>query len=130
MYPELFTIPGTSYAVSTFGVMMAIGFLTAYGMTSHCMGERGLDVEAAPNILIWIMLGGVGGSKIYFAVDVWLREGLPFFDLPNMAEKKWGASSEAATLCSADRVSGASPARSAELHPGAPPPPWSKSVPL
>jgi phosphatidylglycerol:prolipoprotein diacylglycerol transferase len=81
MYPELFTIPGTSYAVSTFGVMMAIGFLTAYGMTSHCMGERGLDVEAAPNILIWIMLGGVGGSKIYFAVDVWLREGLPFFDL-------------------------------------------------
>ena len=24
MYPELFTIPGTSYTISTFGVMMAI----------------------------------------------------------------------------------------------------------
>jgi len=81
MYPELFTIPGTSYSISTFGVMMAIGFLTAYAMTSRCMEEQGLDVEAAPNILMWIMIGGVGGSKLYFAIDVSIREGIPFFDL-------------------------------------------------
>lgn len=81
MYPELFTVPGTRYTISTFGVMMAIGFLVAYWITRRRMVEEGLDPDTAPNILIWIMLGGVGGSKLYFAIDVWLREGYPFFDL-------------------------------------------------
>jgi phosphatidylglycerol:prolipoprotein diacylglycerol transferase len=81
VYPELFTVPGTGLTVSTFGVMMAVGFLAAYWITVQRMMEIGLDPEQAPNILMWIMLGGVGGSKLYFAVDVALREGLPFFDL-------------------------------------------------
>ncbi len=81
MYPELFTVPGTSYSVSTFGVMMALGFLAGYWITIRRMTEEGLDPEPAANLLIWIMLGGVGGSKLYFAIDVSLREGLPFFDL-------------------------------------------------
>ncbi len=33
MYPELFTIPGTQYTISTFGVMMAMGFLVGYWIT-------------------------------------------------------------------------------------------------
>ena len=33
MYPILFTIPGIDYPISSFGVMMAIGFLTAYWLT-------------------------------------------------------------------------------------------------
>ena len=81
MHPVLFTIPGTHYPVSTFGVMMAIGFLVAYWITFRRMEEEGLDTEQAANLLIWIMIGGVGGSKLYFAVDVSLREGLPFLDL-------------------------------------------------
>lgn len=81
MYPTLFTIPGIEYPISTFGIMMAMGFLVGYAMTRYRMVEEGLDPEATPNILIWIMLGGVGGSKLYFAIDVWLREGYPFFDL-------------------------------------------------
>ena len=81
MYPELFTIPGTQYTVSTFGVMMAMGFLVGYWITKKRMVETGLDPEAAPNILIWIMIGGVLGSKLYFAIDVSIREGYPFLDL-------------------------------------------------
>ena len=81
MYPELFTIPGTGYTISTFGVMMASGFLVGYWITRMRMVEENLDPETAPNILIWIMLGGVFGSKLYFAIDVSLREGCPFFDL-------------------------------------------------
>jgi phosphatidylglycerol:prolipoprotein diacylglycerol transferase len=81
MYPELFTVPGTQYTISTFGVMMAMGFLVGYWITQKRMIEEGLDPEAAPNILIWIMLGGVGGSKLYFAIDVSIREGYPFFEL-------------------------------------------------
>ena len=81
MYPELFTIPGTSYTITTFGVMMAMGFLVGYWITAFRMRELRLEAEAAPNILVWMMIGGVLGSKVYYAVDVWLREGAPFFDL-------------------------------------------------
>ncbi len=81
MYPELFTIPGTSYTISTFGVMMALGFLVGFWITAWRMRELGMDAQAAPNILVWMMVGGVLGSKLYFAIDVSLREGIPFFDL-------------------------------------------------
>jgi phosphatidylglycerol:prolipoprotein diacylglycerol transferase len=81
MYPILFTIPWLDLPVTTFGVMMALGFLAAYAITAKAMAEDGLDVEVAPNLLIWIMLGGVFGSKLYYAIDVSIREGYPFFEL-------------------------------------------------
>lgn len=81
MYPELYQFPGTGISISTFGVMMAIGFLVGYWISVKGMVEQGIDPTPAPNILLWIMIGGVGGSKLYFAVDVWIRHGYPFFDL-------------------------------------------------
>jgi len=81
MYPELFTIPGINYTVSTFGVMMSLGFLVGYWITCVRMVELRLDPEPVTNILVWIMLGGVLGSKLYYAVDVSIREGYPFAEL-------------------------------------------------
>jgi phosphatidylglycerol---prolipoprotein diacylglyceryl transferase len=81
MYPELFTIPGINYTVSTFGVMMSLGFLVGYWITCVRMAELRLDPEPVTNILVWIMLGGVLGSKLYYAVDVSIREGYPFAEL-------------------------------------------------
>jgi phosphatidylglycerol:prolipoprotein diacylglycerol transferase len=81
MYPILFTIPGLDLPVTTFGVMMALGFLAAYWIAAKGMAEDGLDVEQAPNLLIWTMVGGVVGSKLYYAIDVSIREGQPFFQL-------------------------------------------------
>ncbi len=83
MYPIVFSIPHPwgELTVTTFGLMMALGFLAAYYITAKAMAEDGLDVEQAPNLLIWIMLGGVFGSKLYYAVDVSIREGLPFTQL-------------------------------------------------
>jgi len=81
MYPELYRFPGTGFAISTFGVMLALAFLVGYWISVKRMPEEGIDPDPAPNILLWIMLGGVGGSKLYFAVDVAIRTGQPFFDL-------------------------------------------------
>jgi phosphatidylglycerol:prolipoprotein diacylglycerol transferase len=79
MYPELFSIFG--YSVSSFGAMMAIAFLVGSWITGRRMQEEGLDPDLATTLLIYVMLGGIFGSKLYFAIDVSLREGRPFFDL-------------------------------------------------
>ena len=79
MYPELFSIG--DFTISTFGLMMALAFLTGGWITSIRMREEGLDPEQAWSLLVYVMLGGVVGSKLYFAVDVHLRTGIPFTDL-------------------------------------------------
>jgi len=79
MYPVLFHVFG--FPISTFGVMLAIAFLTGTWLTALRMREVGLDPEQATTMLIYAMVGGIGGSKLYFAVDVSLREGIPFTQL-------------------------------------------------
>jgi len=79
MYPILFEIFG--YPISTFGVMLAIAFLTGTWLCARRMAEIGLDPEGATTMLIYAMIGGIGGSKLYFAIDVSLREHVPFLQL-------------------------------------------------
>jgi phosphatidylglycerol:prolipoprotein diacylglycerol transferase len=81
MYPTLFRIPYLDFPISTFGVMMAVAFLVGSWITARRMAEEGLDPELATTLLIYVMLGGIFGSKLYFAVDVSLREGIPFTQL-------------------------------------------------
>ncbi len=76
MYPELFSIG--DFSISTFGVMLALAFYVGTLITARRMGEEGLDPEKAFTILIYVMLGGIFGSKLYYAVDVSLREDIPF----------------------------------------------------
>jgi phosphatidylglycerol:prolipoprotein diacylglycerol transferase len=79
MIPELFTIFGLS--ISPFGVTMALAFLVGSWITAVRMREEGLDPELATTLLVYVMLGGIAGSKLYYAVDVHLRTGLPFSSL-------------------------------------------------
>ena len=79
MYPILFEPFG--FPISTFGVMMAIGFLVATWITAARLREYGLDPEFATTALIYCMIGGVVGAKLYYAVDVSLRTGMPMADL-------------------------------------------------
>lgn len=79
MYPILWEPFG--FPISTFGVMLAAAFLVGTWITALRMREEGLDPDAATTILLYVMAGGIGGSKLYFAIDVGLREGIPFRDL-------------------------------------------------
>lgn len=73
MYPELFRIPWIDYPITSFGLMMATGFLVAAWITARRMDEEGLDSDLTYSIMIYIVIGGVAGSKLYFAVDNWAR---------------------------------------------------------
>ena len=79
MIPELFKIFG--FSISPFGVTMALAFLVGSWITAIRMKEEGLDPELATTLLVYVMLGGIAGSKLYYAVDVHLRTGAPFASL-------------------------------------------------
>lgn len=81
MLPIVFTIPWLDLPISSFGVMMALGFLVGTWITSARMREEGMDPELATTLLLYVMLGGVLGSKLYYAIDVGLREGRAFASL-------------------------------------------------
>jgi len=79
MYPVLFRIG--DFTVSTFGLMMATAFLVGSWITARRMKEVGLDPDLATTLLVYVMLGGILGSKLYFAIDVSIRDDRPFFEL-------------------------------------------------
>ncbi len=79
MYPIVWEPFG--FPISSFGVTLALAFLVGTWITAARMRETGLDPEQATTLLLYIMVGGIGGSKLYFAVDTHLREGAPFLTL-------------------------------------------------
>ena len=78
MYPILFEVFG--YPISTFGLMMATGFIVAAWICGKRLAEYGQDPELSSTILIYAMIGGVLGSKLYFAIDQWALGTMPFSD--------------------------------------------------
>lgn len=79
MYPILAEPFG--YPISTFGVMLSIAFLVGTWITAVRLREEGLNGDYATTILLYIMAGGLLGSKLYYATDNSLRSGLPFWSL-------------------------------------------------
>ena len=78
MYPVLWEPFG--FPISSFGVMMAVGFLVSDRIVARRLGEQGLDRELSSTILVWAVLCGVLGAKLYFAVENTLRGERFFFD--------------------------------------------------
>lgn len=62
MYPELFRI-GT-FPVTTYGVFLAVGMLLALFVTSRLAARDGLPRERIYDLGLWVLVGGLLGSKI------------------------------------------------------------------
>jgi len=80
VYPILFEPFG--FPISTFGVMLALGFLAGTALVARRFRELDLDPDLATTMMIYCMVGGIGGAKLYFAIDVSFREpGASFWSL-------------------------------------------------
>ena len=67
MYPEIFHIS----FLHTYGVLVALAFLTALWMTSRLAKEAGLNVESVTNLGVYCALAAIAGAKLMmFLVDV------------------------------------------------------------
>jgi phosphatidylglycerol---prolipoprotein diacylglyceryl transferase len=62
MYPEIFHIG--SFPINTYGVFLAIAFLCAILVAVRLAGRDGLPRERIYDLSLWMLLGGLIGSKI------------------------------------------------------------------
>jgi phosphatidylglycerol:prolipoprotein diacylglycerol transferase len=66
MYPELFRIG--SFPVNTYGVLLALAFMAALFVASRLGGRDGLPRERLFDLGLWMLLGGLVGSKLLLMV--------------------------------------------------------------
>jgi phosphatidylglycerol---prolipoprotein diacylglyceryl transferase len=64
LYPELFRIG--DFAVTTFGLMMFLSFVTGAWILGKQLERYGQPAELAWDMLAWIAVGGIIGAKIYY----------------------------------------------------------------
>lgn len=66
MYPELFRIG--SFPVNTYGVLLALAFLMALFVSARLGQRDGLQRERVFDLGLWMLLGGLVGSKLLLMV--------------------------------------------------------------
>lgn len=73
MYPELFRIG--NFPVNTYGVFLALAFLSAILITVRLAGREGLPRERIYDLSLWMLLASLIGSKVLmFLVEPEYRE--------------------------------------------------------
>jgi phosphatidylglycerol:prolipoprotein diacylglycerol transferase len=78
MYPVLFHVFGVP--ITGYGAMMIVGFLVGNWITRVRWRELHRDPEVPTTLLGWVIVGGIVGAKLYFAVDTWARGERSFAD--------------------------------------------------
>jgi phosphatidylglycerol:prolipoprotein diacylglycerol transferase len=64
LYPELFRIG--DFAVTTFGLMMFLSFVTGAWILGKQLQRYGQPKELAWDVLAWVAVGGIIGAKAYY----------------------------------------------------------------
>jgi phosphatidylglycerol---prolipoprotein diacylglyceryl transferase len=64
LYPEILRIG--DFAITSFGLMMFLSFVTAAWITGKQLARYGMPKELAWDVLAWVALGGIAGAKLYY----------------------------------------------------------------
>ena len=74
MYPELFTLNLPvlgELTITSFGVMLALAFLSGHFVLRSELGRLGADPELGGDALLGALIGGIVGAKLYYVVLYW-----------------------------------------------------------
>lgn len=66
MHPDLFSIG--KLPIHSYGLMMAIGIITAILLSSYRAGKKGLSQDAVTDIAIYGVIGGLIGAKLLYFI--------------------------------------------------------------
>jgi phosphatidylglycerol:prolipoprotein diacylglycerol transferase len=69
MYPVLFKAGGL--VITSFGLMMALSFLTGGWVLSRELGRKGENPEVAWDVVMYAAVGGILGAKLYYMILHW-----------------------------------------------------------
>jgi phosphatidylglycerol---prolipoprotein diacylglyceryl transferase len=72
LYPTLPFAP-FGIEISTFGILVAMGFLVGGWVFASALERSGSDADAS-SILFWAMVGGLFGAKLWFVAEMLVRE--------------------------------------------------------
>ncbi len=67
MYPELLTVG--SFSINSFGVMVALAFLSAYLITARELKRKNAPPKLAEDMILWIVICSVAGAKLFFLLQ-------------------------------------------------------------
>ena len=79
MHPKLFSIPAFDLAgrtlgpltLHTYGVLLAIAFLTGLWIASRQAKKAGLDGEKIGDMAVYVLIAGLIGAKLLLVVTEW-----------------------------------------------------------
>ncbi len=72
MHPDLISI-GFLH-LKTYGAFMALGFLAAWQVLAWLCRREGRNPESCTNLIMWMMVSGVAGSRIAYVIEHWQKE--------------------------------------------------------
>ena len=84
MYPELLTLNLPiigELTITSFGVMMAMSFLTAYWVLRAELVRMEGEPDLAADMLMGALIGGIVGAKIYYVLLYWDRTAAAPFEM-------------------------------------------------
>jgi phosphatidylglycerol---prolipoprotein diacylglyceryl transferase len=71
MFPELFKIPYTSFSFNTYGVLLAIAFVTGLLLMARLAARDGLDRQKVIDLGLWVLAASLIGSKALMVITEW-----------------------------------------------------------
>jgi phosphatidylglycerol:prolipoprotein diacylglycerol transferase len=74
VYPELFTLNLPilgELTITSFGVMLALAFLSGHFVLRSELGRLGADREMSADALLGALVGGIVGAKLYYVALYW-----------------------------------------------------------
>ncbi len=69
MHPFLLELGPLS--IKTYGLCIAIGFLSGIGLSSHLLRRYGVSSELVVRVAVWTLIGGLLGARLLYALVEW-----------------------------------------------------------
>jgi phosphatidylglycerol:prolipoprotein diacylglycerol transferase len=73
MHPELFEIPIVHLTVTSYGLMMVLGFLSAVAVIRHLSRHFTPDPQHITNAALYSLIAGIIGARVFFVVHYFDR---------------------------------------------------------
>lgn len=69
MFPKIVEVG--SFALPTYGVLIAIGFLAALALSIRLAPRSGLDPDRVGSLALVLLLSAIAGAKVFMVIDEW-----------------------------------------------------------